>query len=137
MILIDTNLWLWSVVLGVVRASTQGRLMRQPLSAAEALDLVEGWLMQPLVQLVLPGADHWSLVRQLLHAVGSACNLTPDAHLAALAISSDSLLCSADNDFRRASPACASSTRWPDRVTGGFAHIPVMQYPASTSFTCR
>ena len=131
MILIDTNLWLyaalrelpqherarqwlestingdepialpWSVVLGVVRISTQARLMRQPLSTAEALDLVEGWLMQPLVQLVLPGPDHWRLLRQLLQAVGRAGNLTPDAHLAALAISSNSLLCSADNDFRR------------------------------------
>ncbi|MEI6830896.1 MAG: type II toxin-antitoxin system VapC family toxin [Synechococcaceae cyanobacterium ELA445] len=131
MILIDTNLWLyatlrelpqherarqwlestingdepialpWSVLLGVVRISTQARLMRQPLTPAEALDLVEGWLQQPLVQLVVPGPDHWSLLRQLLHAVGSAGNLTPDAHLAALAISSDSLLCSADNDFRR------------------------------------
>jgi toxin-antitoxin system PIN domain toxin len=130
-ILIDTNLWLyaalrelpqherarqwlestingdepialpWSVVLGVVRISTQARLMRQPLSTAEALDLVEGWLMQPLVQLVLPGPDHWRLLRQLLQAVGRAGNLTPDAHLAALAISSNSLLCSADNDFRR------------------------------------
>lgn len=131
MILIDTNLWLyatlrelpqhdrarrwlestingdepialpWSVVLGVVRISTQPRLMQQPLSPAEALDLVEGWLMQPLVRLVQPGPDHWSLLRQLLEAVGRAGNLTPDAHLAALAISSDSLLCSADNDFRR------------------------------------
>jgi toxin-antitoxin system PIN domain toxin len=130
-ILIDTNLWLyaalrelpqherarqwlestingdepialpWSVVLGVVRISTQPQLMRQPLSTAEALDLVEGWLQQPLVQLVLPGPDHWSLLRQLLQAVGRAGNLTPDAHLAALAISSNSLLCSADNDFRR------------------------------------
>ena len=101
MILIDTNLWLWSVALAVVRISTQARLMRQPLSPAEALDLVEGWLQQSLVQLVVPGPDHWSLLRQLLHAVGSAGNLTPDAHLAALAISSDSLLCSADNDFGR------------------------------------
>jgi len=101
LILIDTNLWLWSVVLGVVRISTEPQLMRQPLSTAEALDLVEGWLMQPLVQLVLPGPDHWSLLRQLLHAVGRAGNLTPDAHLAALAISSNRLLCSADNDFRR------------------------------------
>jgi toxin-antitoxin system PIN domain toxin len=131
MILIDTNLWLyaalrelpqherarqwlestingdqpialpWSVVLGVVRISTQARLMRQPLSPIEALDLVEGWLRLPLVQLVLPGPDHLSLLRQLIDAVGRAGNLTPDAHLAALAISSDSLLCSADNDFRR------------------------------------
>jgi toxin-antitoxin system PIN domain toxin len=131
MILIDTNLWLyatlrelpqherarqwlestingdepialpWSVVLGVVRISTQARLMRQPLSPAEALDLVEGWLRLPLVQLVLPGPDHLSLLRQLIDAVGRAGNLTPDAHLAALAISSNSLLCSADNDFRR------------------------------------
>ncbi len=91
----------WSVVLGVVRISTQARLMRQPLSPAEPLDLVEGWLRLPLVQLVLPGPDHWSLLRQLIDAVGRAGNLIPDAHLAALAIGSDSLLCSADNDVRR------------------------------------
>ena len=47
MILTDTNLWLWSVVLGVVLISTQPRLMRQPLSTAEELGLVEGWLMRP------------------------------------------------------------------------------------------
>jgi predicted nucleic acid-binding protein len=34
-------------------------------------------------------------------SVRSPGNLTPDAQLAALAISSNSLLCSADNDFRR------------------------------------
>jgi predicted nucleic acid-binding protein len=53
------------------------------------------------VQLVLPGPDHWSLLRQLIDAVGRAGNLIPDAHLAALAIGSESLLCSADNNFRR------------------------------------
>ena len=71
-------------MLGVVRISTQARLMRQPLSPAEALDLVEGWLLLPLVQLVLPGPDHLILLRQLIDAVGRAGNLTPDAHLAAL-----------------------------------------------------
>jgi len=75
--------------------------MRQPPRPAEALDLVEGWLRLPLVQLVLPGPDHWSQLRQLIDAVGRAGNPIPDAHLAALAICSDSLLCSADHDFRR------------------------------------
>jgi hypothetical protein len=41
------GVWCWGWCWGVVRISTQARLMRQPLSPAEALDLVEGWLRLP------------------------------------------------------------------------------------------
>ncbi|MFO8237865.1 MAG: TA system VapC family ribonuclease toxin [Prochlorococcaceae cyanobacterium] len=131
MILIDTNLWLyatlqesrrhsqakawleatlngngaialpWSVALAVLRISTQSRLMVQPLSPAQALELVEGWLGHPLVEVLQPGPSHWSVLRLLIQEAGTAGNLTSDAHLAALAIEHDCTLCSADNDFRR------------------------------------
>ena len=131
MMLIDTNLWLygsllelphhslakrwlentingqepialpWSVVLGVVRISTQARILQNPLSPSQALDLVDGWLQQPMVELVEPGPDHWDILRQLIGGAGTAGNLTSDAHLAALAIEQDCTLYSADSDFRR------------------------------------
>jgi toxin-antitoxin system PIN domain toxin len=130
-ILIDTNLWLyaslqelpahaqaknwleatfngdeaialpWGVVLAVLRISTQSRLMLQPLSPAQALELVDGWLQHPSVELVQPGPSHWGVLRLLIQEAGTAGNLTSDAHLAALAIEHDCTLCSADNDFRR------------------------------------
>jgi len=95
-ILIDTNLWLyaslretsfhgkalswlettfngdepialpWSVVLAVLRISTQSRVMRHPL-----------------VALVQPGPRHWTLLSSLIEATGTAGNITSDAHLAA------------------------------------------------------
>jgi len=130
-ILIDTNLWLyaclqesphhssarawleatfnnqelialpWNVVLAVLRISTQPRMMREPLSPSQAMDLVEGWLQHLLVTVVHPGPDHWSILRQLLEEAGTAGNLTPDAHLAALAIENNCTLVSADSDFQR------------------------------------
>jgi toxin-antitoxin system PIN domain toxin len=130
-ILIDTNLWLyaaleetpqhhqakawleavlngneavalpWNVVLAVLRISTQSRLMLKPLSSLLALELVEGWLQQPLVDLVQPGPDHWRVLSRFIREVGTAGSLTSDAHLAALAMEHDCTLCSADNDFRR------------------------------------
>jgi len=131
MILIDTNLWLyaslqempqhsrartwlesvlngdepvalpWTVVLAVLRISTQARLMQRPLQPEQALNLVEGWLQHPLVERLEPGPSHWSLLRLLIAEAGTAGNLSNDAHLAALAIEHTSTLCSADNDFRR------------------------------------
>jgi toxin-antitoxin system PIN domain toxin len=130
-ILIDTNLWLcatlretprhasgkawleaafngdeaialpWSVVQAVLRISTQSRLMLQPLSPVQAMDLVDGWLRHPLVEVVQPGPRHWSVLRQLLQEAGTAGHLTSDAHLAALAIEHHCTLCSADGNFRR------------------------------------
>jgi predicted nucleic acid-binding protein len=41
------------------------------------------------------------LLRQLLEPLGTAGNLTTDAHLAALALEHDAELCSADVDFSR------------------------------------
>jgi toxin-antitoxin system PIN domain toxin len=130
-ILIDTNLWLyaalqetpqhsaakpwlearfndddpialpWSVVLAVLRISTQSRLMQQPLSSSQAIALVEGWLDHPLVTVLQPGPSHWGILRRLLQNAGTAGNLTSDAHLAALAIEHNCTLYSADSDFRR------------------------------------
>lgn len=91
----------WAVLLGFVRISTNPVVLENPLSAEEALDYVEGWLEQPVADIVHPTPDHAPLLRELLEPTGAAGNLTSDAHLAALAIEHGAELCSCDTDFAR------------------------------------
>jgi toxin-antitoxin system PIN domain toxin len=91
----------WSVLLAFVRLSTRPVVFERPLSAEEALDLVEGWLGQPNATVVDPTIQHVAKLRDLLCPLGTAGNLTSDAHLAALAIEHGAELCSYDGDFAR------------------------------------
>jgi predicted nucleic acid-binding protein len=54
-----------------------------------------------VVRIVREKEDHWETFRRLLTDSGTAGNLTTDAHLAALAITHDATLVSADADFGR------------------------------------
>ena len=91
----------WLVLLAFVRLSTRAAVFTAPMTADEALDIVDGWLAQPAVVLVHPTDRHVAVLRRLLGSVGTAGNLTTDAHLAALAIEHGAVLCSADADFSR------------------------------------
>lgn len=91
----------WTVILGFIRLTTSAKVFEHPLSAEQALRIVDAWLSQPSVVPLEPGESHWSLLRELLLDAGSAGNLTTDAHLAALAIEHDADLCSTDADFGR------------------------------------
>ena len=91
----------WTVLLAFVRLTTRPGLFRSPLQQEAAFALVGDWLEQPGVQILQPGPRHFSILRGLLEPLGTAGNLTSDAHLAAIAIEHNALLCSADNDFAR------------------------------------
>jgi uncharacterized protein len=104
----------WTVLLGFVRLSTHPTLFEQPLRPEEALDLLDEWLAQPCVTLVHPTDRHSAVLRELLSPLGTAGNLTTDAHLAALAIEHGALLCSCDSDFSR-----FSGLRWVDPLRRG------------------
>ncbi|MDP3971362.1 MAG: type II toxin-antitoxin system VapC family toxin [Candidatus Nanopelagicales bacterium] len=91
----------WVVLLAFLRLSTRSQLFAEPLASSEAFDIVEGWLAQPCAVTVEPTARHLAILRGLVEPVGSAGNLTTDAHLAALAIENGAELCSADRDFGR------------------------------------
>jgi toxin-antitoxin system PIN domain toxin len=97
----DTVAFAWSVLLGFVRIATSPVAFETPLAADEALDYVEGWLAQPVAEVVHPTPRHPAILRELLEPLGTAGNLTTDAHLAALAIEHGAELCSADRDFGR------------------------------------
>jgi toxin-antitoxin system PIN domain toxin len=91
----------WIVILGFLRITTSPRALRSPLSADQALAVVDGWLAQPQVAAIGPGESHWEHLRKLLAAAGTAGNLTTDAHIAALALECEAELCSTDADFGR------------------------------------
>jgi toxin-antitoxin system PIN domain toxin len=91
----------WVVLLGFLRVATSPRVFPRPLTPAQALTVVDGWLAQPCVVALNPGEEHWPILRQLLAEAGTAGNLTTDAHLAALAIENGAELCSTDADFAR------------------------------------
>lgn len=91
----------WATLLAFVRLVTSPRVFESPLRVDESLDLVEAWLAAPCATVLHPGPRHAVLLRQLLAPLGTAGNLTTDAHLAALALEHDAELCSADADFSR------------------------------------
>ena len=95
-ILIDTNLWLYAALSELPQHQRSRQWLESSINGDEPNALP--W---SVVQGVLRINTQARLLRQLIDAVGRAGNLTPDAHLGAPAISSDSVLCSADNDFRR------------------------------------
>jgi toxin-antitoxin system PIN domain toxin len=91
----------WAVLLGFVRISTNPAIFEEPLQSDEAFDYVDGWLEQPVATVVQPTNEHAVRLREALRLLGTAGNLTTDAHLAVIAIEHGAELCSADTDFAR------------------------------------
>ncbi len=91
----------WAVLLAFVRITTNAKIMVPPLTTAEALAYVEGWLALESVTIPAPTRRHVAVLRDLLGATGAGGNLVSDAHLAALAIEHGATLCSCDGDFTR------------------------------------
>lgn len=91
----------WSVIQGFLRIVTNPRAMRVPLDVEDAALRVDDWLAHQGVAILLPGDDHWRVLRHLMVKCRCAGPLLSDAHLAALALENGALLCSSDHDFSR------------------------------------
>jgi uncharacterized protein len=91
------------------RISTNPVAFGNALSPAKAFEFVESWLDQSIARVVHPTPGHFIALRRLLQPLGTAANLTSDAHLAALAIEHGAELCSRDADFSR-----FDGLRWTD-----------------------
>ena len=75
-----------SSLLAFLRITTRTGIFERPLAPEHPAAYVDEWLDQPFVRIAQPTSQHWSILRQLLATVGTAGNLTSDAHLAALAV---------------------------------------------------
>jgi uncharacterized protein len=91
----------WLALLGFIRISTNPVAFGHPLPPAKAFEFISSWLGQPVAAVVHPTERHAGLLQKLLEPLGTAANLTSDAHLAALAIEHGAELCSCDSDFSR------------------------------------
>ena len=97
----------WQTIGAVLRITTHPRITANPLTSAEAWELIGDWLSAPAVW-IPPATEATARVYATLaeRSIITA-NLVPDAMLAALAIEHGLELWSADTDFAR-----FSELRW-------------------------
>lgn len=91
----------WATSLGFIRVATNRRILTNPLSVQDAVGRVRKWLDHARVRILTPGERHAETLFRLLTELGTAGNLTSDAHLAALAIEYQAEIVSTDADFSR------------------------------------
>ena len=91
----------WAVILAFARLATNPRLFRAPLTIDEACAAIQGWLSQPLLQILEPTDRHWAILSGLLVSSQVRGTLVMDADLAALAIEHGATLVTTDRDFTR------------------------------------
>lgn len=91
----------WVTILGFIRITSHPRVCEKPAPVDELMAKVESWLMRPHVHILEPSDRHFEILKGLLLGLGTAGNLTTDAHLAALAMDRGYTLYSTDTDFHR------------------------------------
>ena len=91
----------WITILGFIRITTHRGILTRPFSPEDACSRIEEWLSLPHIHIPIPAEGHFSRLRKNLKSLGTAGNLTTDAHLATLAIERGYTLYSTDADFTR------------------------------------
>ncbi len=91
----------WATSLAFLRISTNHRIVDSPLSVSEVLKIFDYWHSLPNVHIPHPTPRHYKILRRLIKHLGTAANLTTDAHLAALALEHGYTIYSNDSDFAR------------------------------------
>ncbi|MBZ5577092.1 MAG: PIN domain-containing protein [Acidobacteriia bacterium] len=91
----------WVTILGFLRIVTSRTVLERPLRVEDAVAIARTWLQQDSVRVVTPGEQHSEILFRLLTELGTAANLTADAHLAALALEYRAQIASTDADFAR------------------------------------
>lgn len=91
----------WVVLLGFLRITTHRKVLQAPLPVAVACEQIDLWLALPHVHIPHPSDRHFTNLRTALEQLGTAGNLTTDAHLATLAMERGYILHTTDADFAR------------------------------------
>ena len=91
----------WQAVAAFLRFMTNRRLPGSRLSLEEASRIVDLWLSQTNVRVLVPGDQHWPLLRRMLIEGQASGPLVSDAEIAALTIEYGGVLHTADRDFAR------------------------------------
>ncbi len=91
----------WQTITAFLRISTNPRAFPLPFTLKEAIEIVENWLAQPQVRVLLPTEQHWKIFSGLIVEGQTNGAMMMDAHLAALAIEHGATLATTDRDFVR------------------------------------
>ena len=68
------------VILGFLRISTNRRVFTTPLTSTKAIQVVDGWLRQPNVELIAPANAHWDNLKTMIFKGNAGSNLTTGVH---------------------------------------------------------
>ncbi len=91
----------WAALLGFIRIATSPRIMLRPLPVSDVMAQIGSWLDLPHIHFAQPSSTHFDRLRSELERLGTAANLTTDAHLAVLAMERGYVLYTTDADFAR------------------------------------
>jgi uncharacterized protein len=91
----------WQVISAFLRIGTNPKLPQLRRPVEEVAGIVDAWLQQPVVQLLVPGEQHWSIFRQTMVEGQASGDLVSDAQIAALTIEHGGVLFTTDRDFAR------------------------------------
>jgi predicted nucleic acid-binding protein len=84
-----------------VRISTNRKIIARPIDVGNVFGWIHAWLALPHFHIAEPSRTHFAQLRAELERLGTAGNLTTDAHLAVLAMERGYVLYSTDTDFAR------------------------------------
>lgn len=91
----------WQIITAFLRISTNSRAFPLPFTLSETIDIVDDWLAQPQVRIIVPTEKHWTIFSGLIIEGQTNGAMMMDAHLAALAIEHGAVLATTDRDFTR------------------------------------
>jgi len=91
----------WLTIGAFLRISTHTRLGRSQLRMSFAINIVDEWMAMRAVRLIVPGKEHWVILREMLTTGRVEGPVTTDAQLAALTMEHGAILHTADRDFAR------------------------------------
>lgn len=91
----------WHTITGFLRIITNHRISTNPLTIAQAIEIVDSWLEPDNSHLISLEKKNWPLFSAMLIDGQASGNLVMDAHLAAMAASCGAILASTDRDFLR------------------------------------
>jgi len=91
----------WVTILGFIRLTTNRRILERPLAVQDVTARIRSWLNLPHYHVVQPSDTHFETLQAELERLGTAGNLTTDAHLAVLAMERGYILYTTDTDFAR------------------------------------
>jgi hypothetical protein len=84
-----------------MRITTNRRVAARPVPVRDVMAQVESWLALPHIHIANPSESHFERLRVELERLGTAANLTTDAHLAVIAMERGCVLYSTDAEFAR------------------------------------